>query len=49
MLFSFSSSVHIITRLNFGAIFNKLGVSLVQGRKGKGKEKSDIRELVPSF
>ena len=34
MLF-FSASVHIIARLNFSKIFNKLGASLKQGKAKK--------------
>ena len=37
----FSASVHMTARINFSTIFNTLGVSLIQGRKG---EKCGIRE-----
>lgn len=36
MLFFFSCQFHMTARLNFSTIFNKLGTSLVQGRKRKG-------------
>lgn len=35
-------SAHMTASFNFNTIFNKLGVSFIQGRKGKGNGKCHI-------